>query len=262
MEQSFLDSIHQWFDGYVHAFYDTDSEGLKNIKLKVEHTKKVCEIMDLLTAGENLPEDDRRIAAAVALLHDVGRFPQYRRWRTFRDSDSDNHARMAIDVIREHKLLDGLVENERLLIQEAVRFHNLLELPDWVSTQDRMFMSLIRDADKLDIWRVFVELYAKPSDEQASAACLGLPDLPEYTDACVKDLLEKRVVRLENCRVLNDFKLIQISWALDLNFTTSYRLLLKRNYLQRVSETLLTRRQDVDRAVQEILAEAELRGRR
>lgn len=259
MEQSCLDSIRQWFDGYVPGFYDTDPEGLKNIQLKVEHTRKVCEIMDLLTDGENLPENDRRLAGAVALLHDAGRFPQYRRWRTFRDSDSDNHARMAIEVIREHQLMNGLTETERLLIEEAVRFHNLLELPDWVPPRNRMFMSLIRDADKLDIWRVFIELYALPVEEQASAACLGLPDLPDYTAGCVKDLLEKRIVRLENCRVLNDFKLLQISWALDLNFATSYRLLLERNYLPRLKDTLLSRRVDVDRAVEDIFSEVEQR---
>ena len=255
MQQSRLDAIRQWFDGYVQTFNDIDPEGLKNILLKIEHTRKVCEVMDILAAGEGLQPDEARIAAVVALLHDVGRFPQYRKWRTFRDSDSDNHARLAVEVIREEKLLEGLPTEESLLIEEAVRFHNLLELPERVESPTMLFMRLIRDADKLDIWRVFLDQYALSADEQASAACLGLPDLPEFTPACVDALLGKKVVRLEQCRVLNDFKLLQVSWALDLGFATSYRLLLERNYIPHLAKTLTGQNDDVGHAVEEIMKE-------
>jgi hypothetical protein len=50
----------------------------------------------------------KRTGPAVALLHDVGRFPQYRRWRTFRDSESDNHARLSLEVIRHEAVLEHL----------------------------------------------------------------------------------------------------------------------------------------------------------
>jgi hypothetical protein len=259
MQQSRLDAIRQWFDGYVRTFYDIDPEGLKNILLKVDHTRKVCEVMDILAAGEGLLPDQARIAAAVALLHDVGRFPQYRKWRTFRDSDSDNHARLAVEVIRAEQLLEVLPPEERLLIEEAVRFHNLLELPEQVKSPTRLFMRLIRDADKLDIWRVVLEQYTLPADDQASAVSLGLPDLPEFTPACVESLMRKQVVRLEQCRVLNDFKLLQISWALDLGFATSYRLLVERDYIPELAGTLLGKHDDVEGAVVEIMAEVRKR---
>ena len=254
MQQSRLDAIRHWFDGYVHTFCDTDPEGLKNILLKIEHTRKVCAVMDLLAAGEGLAPEEARIASAVALLHDVGRFTQYRRWRTFRDSDSDNHARLGIEVIREQRLLDDFGSAERLLIEEAVRFHNLLALPEQVQSPTKLFMRLIRDADKLDIWRVFLGLFELPEQERASAACLGLPDLPGCTPACLKALQEQRVVRLDECRVVNDFKLLQISWALDLGFSTSYRLLLDRDYITLLAATL-TGRVDVAEAIEGIRTE-------
>lgn len=254
MQQSRLVAIRQWFDGYVHTFCDTDPEGLKNILLKIEHTHKVCAVMDLLAAGEGLSPEETRIADTVALLHDVGRFTQYRRWRTFRDSESDNHARLGIEVMREHRLLDDLDTAERLLIEEAVRFHNLLAVPEQVLSPTRMFIRLIRDADKLDIWRVFLGLFDLPEQERASAACLGLPDLPGCTPVCLKALLEQRVVRLDECRVVNDFKLLQISWALDLGFPTSYRLLLERSYIPRLAATL-NGQVDVAEAIEGIRAE-------
>jgi len=129
MNQAQLDELHLWFENFVQTYNDIDEEGFRNILLKVEHTRNVCENMALLAAEEGLTPDEARIADAVALLHDVGRFPQFRRWRTFRDSDSDNHARLGIEVLREQGLLKDIPETERLLIEEAVRFHNLLAPP-------------------------------------------------------------------------------------------------------------------------------------
>jgi hypothetical protein len=238
MEQEQLDELHQWFEKYVQTFNDIDAEGFRNILLKVEHTRKVCETMALLAAGEGLTAEEARIAAAVALLHDVGRFPQFRRWRTFRDSDSDNHARLGIEVLREQRILEGFPDAERQLIEEAVRFHNLLALPLRFKSPTELYIRLIRDADKLDIWRVFLDYFRQPDDLRPSAVTLGFPDRPELTPACVRELAAGRVIRLENVRVLNDFKLLQISWVYDLNFRSSYRLLLQRGHIPALAATI------------------------
>lgn len=249
MKQSQLTDLHSWFDSYVQPFLSTDEEGAKNIRLKIVHTRKVCETMEKLSAGEHLSENEALIAAASALLHDVGRFPQYQRWRTFRDSESDNHARLAIDVIRKEHLLEGLDRSEQLLIEEAVRFHNLLAPPSSVKSPTRKYINLIRDADKLDIWRVFVELLAQPPEERASAATLGLPDLPHAaSDACVAVLNSGSIVPLDTVTCFNDFKLLQISWVYDLTCRTSRRLLLERGYIPALAATL-PERPDINEAV-------------
>jgi len=253
MNKSQLNLLNSWFDRYVEPFLVTDEEGAKNIQLKIKHTRKVCEAMAHLSSGENLSENESHIASAVALLHDVGRFPQYRRWRTFRDSESDNHARLAIDVIRDEQVLAGLDAQEQLLIEEAVRFHNLLEPPANFKSPTRRFINLIRDADKLDIWRIFVELLAQPPEERASAATLGLPDLPEkVSDACVAALNSGTVVRLNTTNFFNDFKLLQISWVYDLNSVTARRLLLESGYIPKLADTL-PERPDVREAVAKAL---------
>ena len=238
MDQSRLDALNGWFDSYVRTFYDIDEEGLVNIQLKVTHTLKVCEIMQLLTIGEGVAPEQARTAAAIALLHDVGRFPQYRRWRTFRDSHSDNHARLSVEVVREHGVLDDLPVVERLQIEEAVRFHNLRDIPRRLEGEAGYLLRLIRDADKLDIWRVFLDNFHQPLETRASAVSLGLPDLPEVSPACVAALGSGCVVDLATVHSLNDFRLLLISWAYDLNFTTSYRVLEERNYLSELAATI------------------------
>lgn len=253
MNKSELDHLLSWFDSYVEPYLDTDPEGAKNIQLKIVHTRKVCAAMALLAEGENLSENESIIASAVALLHDVGRFPQYRRWRTFRDTESDNHARMAIDVIRGENLLQGVDASERLLIEEAVRFHNLLAPPAKIKSPTRQYIDLIRDADKLDIWRVFTELLALPPKDRPSAAALGLDDLPQVaSDTCVNVLNSGAIVPLDSIKCFNDFKLLQISWVYDLNCRTSRRLLLERGYIQTLAASL-PERQDISEAVKKAL---------
>lgn len=254
MNKSQLDRLVAWFNGYVEQFLDTDKEGIKNIQLKIEHTRKVCEAMVLLSDGEKLTENESLIASAVALLHDVGRFHQYRRWRTFRDSDSDNHARLAIDVIRDENLLFDINPHEVLLIEEAVRFHNLLNPPEKVQSPTILYINLIRDADKLDIWRVFVELLAQPPEERASAATLGLEDLPEtVSEGCIAALNSGSIVRLDTVKCVNDFKMLQISWVYDLNFNTSRRILREHGYIEELASTLPDR-SDIREAVSKTVA--------
>jgi hypothetical protein len=249
-----LDNLFSWFDAYVQPFLNTDAEGVKNIQLKIKHTQKVCAVMALLSVGEGLAENETRIASAIALLHDVGRFPQYRRWRTFRDSESDNHARMAIDVIREENILADISAGEQLLIEEAIRCHNLLHPPVAAKSPTRQFINLIRDADKLDIWRVFVELLAQAPEERASAATLGLPDLPDDVSAgCVAALHAGSIVPLDTVRCVNDFKLLQISWIYDLTCATSRQILHERGYIPVLAATL-PERSDVHEAVTKALA--------
>lgn len=238
MQQAQLDELHHWFEKYVQTYNDIDEEGFRNILLKVEHTRKVCENMALLAAEEGLTPEEIRIADAVALLHDVGRFPQFRRWRTFRDSDSDNHARLGIEVLRQQGVLDGLPAEDRLLIEEAVRFHNLLALPLRFTSPTALYIRLIRDADKLDIWRVFLDYFRQPENLRPSAVTLGFPDRPEVTPACIRDLAAGRVIRLDDVQVLNDFKLLQISWVYDLNFRTSYSLLQQRGHIAELAATI------------------------
>lgn len=238
MQEICREKLENWFQEYVRPFLETDPEGERNILLKVEHTRRVCGMMDLLTAGEKLSPDVRCLAGAVALLHDVGRFPQYRRWRTFRDSQSDNHARLAVEVIRQERLLDELPREERLLIEEAVRFHNLLSVPSRLTSPTDLFLRLIRDADKLDIWRVFLDLFAAPAHERASAALLGLPERATVSAACVSELARGGIIRLDAVECVHDYKLLLISWCFDLNFTTSHRLLQRFDYLARLAAEL------------------------
>ncbi|MDH4163136.1 MAG: HD domain-containing protein [Nitrospirota bacterium] len=227
-----------WFADYCKTFYYDDPEHQRNIRLKEEHTELVRQNAVLVARGLGLGDDDVALAELAGLFHDVGRFPQYRDHKTFRDSDSVNHAALGAKVLVEQKVLEALPKDDRESIIRAVALHNVFTVPPGVDERALLFLRIVRDADKLDIWRVFIEYFIVNPDERPSAAGLGLPDDPTYSPHILEQLRQREMVRLDDLRTLNDFKLLQLAWIFDLNFAPSLRLLRERNIVGRLAGTL------------------------
>ena len=115
-------------------------------------------------------------------------------------------------------------------------------MPEGQEERTLFFMRLLRDADKLDIWRVFCDYYRqrrlRPGEAPNKTIELGLPDLPACSPAVFEALRQGRYARMEDLRTLNDFKLLQISWVYDLNFQPSFKALQKRGYIEQIVATL------------------------
>jgi hypothetical protein len=238
MDCADLTSLRHWFDGYSRTFYTDDAEAHRNIVLKEEHTHRVCVNMERLVESLDLKEGERLLAMAIALFHDVGRFEQYRRFGTFKDSASVNHAALGARVLTEERVLDHLPTGEQSLIIRAVALHNAFTLPENLDGETDLQLRLIRDADKLDIWRVFLHFYRAPEEERASAVSLGFADRPECSAQVLACLREGKMVNLSQLVTLNDFKLLQLSWVHDLNFPASFRLAMEQGYLAGIAATL------------------------
>jgi hypothetical protein len=178
------------------------------------------------------------LAEAIALFHDIGRFPQYAQYKTFRDSISVNHGLLGAQTHLQEGILHSLPGYEQELISEAVKFHNTFSIPKKADDNITFFIKLIRDADKLDIWHVFIDYYESTDKDSAPAITLGLPDIPEYSKDILSYLSERRVVSLSQLRTVNDFKILQLSWLYDLNFTPSFQLFSERDYLSRMTAQL------------------------
>ncbi len=240
MKQTELDRLKAWFARYCGRFHTPRREDQLNYTLKEVHTRNVCRDIALIAGESGLSEDLVALAEAIGLFHDVGRFPQYEQYGTFRDAVSVNHGLLGSKVIIQEGVLDGLPERERRIIITAVKYHNSFSIPDLGDNETVLFLRLIRDADKLDIWRVFCEYFEGNEEDRASAACLGFPDVPGYDGEVISCLREGRVASLAHVRTLTDYKLMQLSWMFDIQFGTSYRLLNERNYIGRYAAVLPT----------------------
>jgi len=229
-----LTLLRDWFSAFTRSFSSSNEEDQRNISLKIRHTHEVCRNIVQIAREETSSQPEIPVAEAIALLHDVGRFPQYARFKTFDDRISVNHGELGARIISSEGLLREFTTDEQEIITDAVKFHNAFAIPRMEVREKEFFLKLIRDADKLDIWRVFIEYYESSKAERASAAGLGLPELPGYSDDVFTCLLKRQVVPLSKVRSLNDYKLVQLSWVYDLRFRTSYALLLDREYIKRI----------------------------
>lgn len=238
MTTDHLQRLKAWFAGYCRSFYTGNPADDRNYALKEEHTGRVCENIRHIAGEEGVGADGLLLAETIALLHDVGRFSQYRRYRTFKDADSANHAALGVAVLRDEGILDKLASDEQHIIIKGVGLHNVFALPGQLDVESTLFLKLIRDADKLDIWRVFIDYYRLPEAERASAAGLGFPDLPGYSPEVAACLERGEMASLAMVRSLNDFKLLQLSWVFDLNFSASFRMIRERGLMGQLAATL------------------------
>lgn len=251
MEERDLEQLAAWFAGYCGRFTAVAGTDPRPYAVKEEHTRNVCGNALRIAGSLSLDASGTAIARAIALFHDVGRFPQYQRYGTFRDSVSVNHAALGAKVLLEEGALSGLPERERRIITSAVTLHNVLALPAGLDDEVLFHTKLVRDADKLDIWRVFIEHYRLPPAQRSDVIVLELPDTQGYRAEVLESLGREEMVRLVDVFSQNDFTLLQLSWVYDLNFSGSFRILDERGYVDDLAATL-PRNDEIRKAVERV----------
>jgi len=250
MKKSELTHLKNWFADYVSGYYTADSEYNRAIRLKEEHTKRVCDNIVMLGKSLDISEQEMLLAETMALLHDIGRFKQYAINGTFNDMDSVNHARLGLQQIGIHKILRIFSKYEKRLIAKAVAYHNVAVLPNAEDKKILFFMRLLRDADKLDIWKVVIDYYHERKKNPSTTIELGLPDEHTCSPKILQALMEHRLARIEHLKTLNDFKLLQIGWVFDLNFVPSFQALQNRKYIEQIA-SILPQSKEVKEAVKQ-----------
>ena len=239
MNHDALNGLKQFFSTYADR-YIRHSKTPAPLVLKRDHTQRVCrEVLDLgLELG--LCPNDLRLAETMALFHDLGRFRQYDTYGTFLDQQSENHARLSLREIHAHDVFQGVSREESRLMRKAIALHNVAELPRLADERLIFFTRLLRDADKLDIWRVVIENYTTPRPGSEQAVNLGLEDDNAFSPDAVQAIQSGTLVKSHTIRRLNDLKLMQISWVFDLNFLPTFKRVKARHYIEKIAATLPT----------------------
>ncbi|BBO87317.1 HD domain-containing protein [Desulfosarcina ovata] len=229
--------LKSWFHTYSHDFLTGDAEADGPHTLKIDHTARVCENICHLARSIGMTERQQRMAEAVGLFHDVGRFEQYQRFGTFNDHKSVNHAALGVKVLETANVLDRLDGDRRALLLDAIRFHNAPALPGNKPAETTLFMRLIRDADKLDIWKVFADYY-RHDQVPEPAIVQYLADTPACSDAIIDAIGQHRMAKFQHMRSINDFKLLQLSWVFDIQFIETLVQAGKRGDLRVIADSL------------------------
>jgi hypothetical protein len=259
MEPEQLKKFRAWFDDYVAGFYGKNGFIDANLKLKEEHTSRTCDQMLYLVNELGLSGNQKRIAEVIALFHDIGRFEQFVLYLTYYDPQSVNHCLLGLEVLRKTKVLNEVDGPQRQLIEKAIEYHGLKELPRDLDGDCLLFVKLIRDADKIDSLYVMTDCYRQYADDpQGFDLELELPDEPGYSDHVVEGLLAGRRIDYSELRTLNDMKLCLLGWVYDVNFAPTLKRIKQLRFLEMLVD-FLPKTKDIERVKQKIFEYVDFR---
>lgn len=218
------------YDAYVDTYRGQNGVLPPMMQLKLVHTRKVVEAAYAIAKGEGFDAPTARACEAAALLHDTGRYEQLRVYNTFRDSDSVDHAVFSHDIVKEKGWLDGWEDKDAILA--AVLYHNRREIPEGLDPLTLACSRTVRDADKLDIFRVLEDQIATTDWRHDAKAFWNLPTTAAPNPVVAEAIREGRPVDYQNIKSLADFVLIQVGWMVSgLEYATSRRLCAARGHL-------------------------------
>jgi hypothetical protein len=239
MNNEQLIKFKAWFDKFVAGFYGSDEYINANIKLKEEHSGRVCEEMLYLADELRLTGNQRLLAETIALFHDVGRFPQFLKYKTYSDTKSINHCLLGLEVLQKENILAQLTNDERQIIETAIRYHGEKELPNNLTGDTLLLSKMIRDADKLDIFNVVIKAYIQQRDDPDNFKLeIEMPDEPGVTPEVLDAILTGSRIDYKSLKTWNDMKLCILGWVYDINFVPTLRRLKQRRYLETIFEFL------------------------
>lgn len=195
--------LEKEFDKYT-SNYDLENPRLKS---RYNHSYRVMHLSEKYAKELGFDDSDVELAKIIGLLHDFGRFEQYKVYKSFIDKDTVDHADYSVVQLFDKneivKFTDRIDDYE--LIKFAIKNHNKKDIPECNDERILKFAKLIRDADKVDIMYVLGhEIHEQATDDEIN---------PEI----IKLFYEHKVIPSVLTSNINDQIMFQFAFVFDLN---------------------------------------------
>ena len=218
--------VQRVFLDYVSAFDQSDEA----IQLKLHHTFRVSTNSEIIAKGLGLGAGDVDVAWLIGVLHDIGRFEQLKLYHTFLDAKSMSHAAFGVDYLFQKGHIRDFIDDDEEddFIDAAIANHSAFAIKDGLTDRQLLFCKLIRDADKADIFRVYVSylqklpvIWGATFDE-----LLGADLTPQVRD----EARQHRTIVTTHKKTPMDFFVGGLCLWYDVNFDVSKRLIREQGY--------------------------------
>lgn len=215
------------FESYLDDYDRTDDK----VRLKIVHTYGVVGQAADIARRMHLSAEDRSLAKLIALLHDLGRFEQLKRFNSF-EPDTMDHAAYGVQVLFEEGMIRKFVEDPTWdpIIRTAIAKHSDYRLAGVSDARTLLHARIIRDADKLDNCRVKLadatETFLGASEEEIGSQEIS----PGIYDAIFRNqciLSADRVTAM-------DYWVSYIAYFFDINFRESMDIIIENDYISRI----------------------------
>ena len=232
-----LTRMHKWMSDYMRSFYSDDEEVQQGILIKETHTGYVTSNSIELAKYLKLSEHDVELAEIIGLFHDVGRFRQYSLYKTFNDADSEDHADLGIKVIDELDFFKELSDVDNDIVHFAIKNHNKKLVEPTEDERKILFAKIIRDADKLDIYRVLEPFLAQENADKMPKFIKG-KERAEISPDFIENFVEGNQADYRKIRTNGDRKIVRLMWVYDINFSWTMKKIVERGYIDKIVEAL------------------------
>ena len=232
-----LSRMHAWMAAYMKSFYSDDAEVQQGILIKEKHTGYVTANCIELAKFLKLSAHDTQLAEIIGLFHDVGRFRQYSVYKTFNDADSEDHADLALKVIDELEFFKELSAQDYDLVKFAIKNHNKKVVAPTDDERKNLFAKLIRDADKLDIYRVLEPFLAQENADKMPNFIKGKAR-PDISPDFVENFVIGEQADYTKIRTNGDRKIVRLMWIYDVNFSWTMKKIVERGYIEKIISNL------------------------
>lgn len=221
------------FSEYVKPYDMTNGK----IELKIKHTYRTVEVAKKIAEDLKLSEEQVLLAELIALLHDIGRFEQVRIYNTFKDKDSIDHADLGVKILFEDEVIRDFIEDTKYdnIIYKAIKNHNKFKIEEGLEEETLLQCKIIRDADKTDIFAVFVDDIEKNRDV-----------LYNYKEMSKQIVSPKVMEKFEKYEQVNrnefntdiDSYINIIAFIFDYNFLTGLKIIQENKYIERTMKPI------------------------
>lgn len=236
------------FKEYLKA-YDTENS---SVKLKIVHTYHVVEFSEYIAKKQGLNEENIELAKLIALLHDIGRFEQLKELNDFSDTKGIDHADLGVEILFDKNLIRNFIEEDKYdkIIKVAIANHNKYKIEDGLTELEVLHSKIIRDADKLDNFRV-----KKENDFQSNFPGTKNVENIAYekiSDKVYNDFLNYQCIKLIDRKTLLDFWICILAFIYDFNFKSSYKYIKDKNYIDILVDKIEYKNEETKQRMEEI----------
>lgn len=205
------------------------------IRLKIIHTMGVVKASEYMTSKMNLNEEDTFLAKIIALLHDIGRFEQLRKFNSFDDSIMP-HAQCSVDVLFKEGLIVEFIPVRKWddVIKTAIAYHGVYKMPTNLTGQVRLHTCLIRDEDKIDNFRV------KAEDSVVAMVDVTAEELGTelITEQIFNDFMSEKPILNSDRKTHMDMWVSYLGYLFDFNYNEAFSYLLEKDYINQIVDRI------------------------
>ncbi len=216
------------FKEYLNNFDNQDAPGFN---LKVVHTYHVVDNAIMISKKLGLSEEDVNLAALIAILHDIGRFDELKNLKKF-DSVGNDHAIFASKLLFEENLITNFIDTDRYnnIIKKAIENHNKKQIEEGLSDKEILHAKIIRDADKLDNYRV-------KKEEKIENIFPGVVNNKEelenslVSDNVYNSIMKEECVDIKDRKYPLDYWICVLAFTFDLYFKETLLIVKENNFI-------------------------------